>query len=486
MQLLDVMRAALETIKTGVIITSRDGTILFGNKYYDTLSKMEVSRYIGRNIKDFRSELFSENREEMEGKTMLDRCLETGSEIQEIYEYATDDYVLTTVSPIKDSVGEIQYIAYLLVNYSDVMRTEKSLRNSEARENALQSQLQQTMLNTIKNDKIVIESAQSRNIFSTALRVAQTDVSVLLLGESGTGKDVIANFIHNNSARKDKPFIHINLSTIPASLFEAQLFGYKAGAYTGASKEGYAGLIRIADGGTLFLDEIGELPLELQVKILQVIQDREVREVGASKATAVDIRIISATNKDLRELVKQGKFRLDLFYRINTVDITVPPLRERAEDLPRLIHLFLDEYNETYHTEKYMTSSALDLLRNYSWPGNIRELRHVIENICILSSGNRIFAGDLPEEIRNSSGLQSAAQEINAPAADGVTANSRAAGEYTGNGQSENSSLKAAMQSFEKAYISSFLERFPTAEAAAKALGIDASTLSKKRREYHL
>jgi transcriptional regulator with PAS, ATPase and Fis domain len=226
---------------------------------------------------------------------------------------------------------------------------------------------------------------------------------VLLQGESGTGKELIARAIHANGPRRDKPFIPVNCGALPDTLLESEMFGYERGAFTGAVGT-KTGLFEAANGGTLFLDEIGELGASLQVKLLRVMQDQEVRRVGGTGSTKVDVRIITATNRDLEQLVKEGKFRDDLFYRLNVVPITLPSLAERREDIPMLVHHFFEKYRAgSSHGVHGVLPKTMALLRQYRWPGNVRELENVIERAVSLSHGPLVTPEDLPEAIRQGS-----------------------------------------------------------------------------------
>jgi DNA-binding NtrC family response regulator len=213
--------------------------------------------------------------------------------------------------------------------------------------------------------------------------VAPSDASVLIRGETGTGKEVLARYIHKLSGRKDKPFVVVDCTAIPEHLFESELFGHERGAYTGATQR-KLGLVELADGGTIFLDEIGDIPPSLQPKLLRFVETRSFRRVGGLRELKVDVRIISATNRDLEDMVQEGKFRRDLLYRINTIEVEIPPLRERAEDIPLLAEFFLRKFG------KKIRPDTLELLKKYHWPGNIRELRNIIERACLLSKGNFI------------------------------------------------------------------------------------------------
>ncbi len=235
---------------------------------------------------------------------------------------------------------------------------------------------------------IVARSAEMKRILYTAKRVAQTSANVLITGESGVGKDVIANLIHDMGPRSSGPFIAVNCGAIPENLMEAELFGYEEGAYTGAVKS-KKGKFELADGGTLFLDEIGEMPLGLQVKLLRALQDREIYHIGAEQGTRIDIRIIAATNKNLEQAVAEKLFREDLFYRLNVVNLHIPPLRERREDIPAMAQSFLQKIAAEYGKPmEYLDFLAIEALANYEWPGNVRELRNVIERAVVLAESD--------------------------------------------------------------------------------------------------
>lgn len=263
---------------------------------------------------------------------------------------------------------------------------------------------------------IVGSSPQMQDVFKMISKIAPSPSTVLVLGESGTGKELVAYEIHRNSPRSAKPFIKINCAAIPATLIESELFGYDRGAFTGAVTS-KPGRFELAHEGTLFLDEVAEMPLEMQVKLLRVLQEQEFERVGGINTVKVDVRIITATNKDLEAEAKSGRFREDLFYRLNVVPIQLPPLRERKEDIDLLVRFFLKEFNQKF--KKGITGispEAMAALRNYSWPGNIRQLEHALERMVLMSDGAILQFVDLPEEIAESArGRASSEIEIEEP-----------------------------------------------------------------------
>ncbi|KAA0259504.1 sigma-54-dependent Fis family transcriptional regulator [Deferribacter autotrophicus] len=249
-----------------------------------------------------------------------------------------------------------------------------------------------------KNDnerKVIYKSKYMAELFSIAMDVAKSEATVLITGESGTGKEVLARFIHENSRRKNKSFVAINCAAVPENLVESEFFGYEKGAFTGAEKR-KPGKFELADGGTILLDEIGEVPLHLQAKLLRVLQEKEIERLGGIKPVSVDVRIIATTNRDLKEEVNKGNFREDLYYRLNVINIHIPPLRDRKEDVLHLAEFFLEKYSKINGKKfKALSDEAKRVLLDYDWPGNVRELEHTIERAVILSKGERIEPKDL-------------------------------------------------------------------------------------------
>lgn len=247
---------------------------------------------------------------------------------------------------------------------------------------------------SVQETEMIGISAAFKHVLATVDKVADTDANVLLLGENGTGKELIATRIHQRSRRKDEAFVKVDTGALPANLFESELFGHKKGAFTDA-REDRTGRMEAANRGTLLLDEIGNIPIALQVKLLAALQNREVTPLGSNRSIPIDIRLVSATNLDLQQAVRSGQFREDLLYRINTVVITLPPLRERVEDIPLLADHFLKIYTSRYHKgEKSISQEAIRFLQKYSWPGNIRELQHAVERAVILSEHTALQKSD--------------------------------------------------------------------------------------------
>lgn len=271
------------------------------------------------------------------------------------------------------------------MNLSQSKRDSQRLRTQNA---ALKADMEQPYQN------IIGESRAMEQVFQTIEKVAKTDANVLITGENGTGKELAARALHRRSARSENAFITVDMGALPESLFESELFGHEKGAFTDA-KESRAGRFEIATGGTLFLDEIGNIPLQLQPKLLSALQTHEIRRIGSNKTTKIDIRLICATNENIGEMVKKQEFRQDLLYRINTIEIKLPPLRERVEDIPLLAEHFLKKYRSRYKKEIMgITDQALNYLKEYHWPGNIRELEHSVERAIIMTDEKELQKGD--------------------------------------------------------------------------------------------
>jgi transcriptional regulator with PAS, ATPase and Fis domain len=291
-------------------------------------------------------------------------------------------------------------------------------------------------------------------------RVAPLDTTVILFGETGVGKEVFAKYIYQHSARKNKPFIKVNCGAIPANLVESELFGYEKGAFTGADKNGKMGLFELANTGTIFLDEVGELPLDMQVKLLRVLQEQEFERIGGRKPVKVDVRVLAATNRDLEEMVKQKTFRQDLYYRLMIFPVHIPPLREHPDDILPLAQLFLQTLNRKYDFKKYLSPLSAKMMQDYSWPGNIRELRNIIERAVIISNEDEIGPDAL--HLFTVEDRPETKSRVLDPVKD----------------------LKTAMEELELEYINHAYEKYGNVREAAESLGMTPSTFVRKRQKY--
>ena len=317
-------------------------------------------------------------------------------------------------------------------------------------------------------ENIICESANTISVFNFAAKVAPKDSTVLLTGETGVGKEVVAKYIHYNSMRKDNNYIKINCGAIPEHLLESELFGYVGGAFTGADPSGKPGLFELADNGTLFLDEIGELPLNLQSSLLRVLQDGEVTRVGSTKTRKVAVRIIAATNRDLKQMLQEKTFREDLYYRLNVISIIIPPLRERRDDIPALAEMFIQRLNKKYNTKKQVSDTFLLKLMSMNWPGNVRELSNFVERQYIL----------------NESDVLTTIYDMNYHATGDTYQNIQASISNTAMNEPDSLNMDKVVSSIEAALIKTSLKKCTTTKEAAKLLGISQPTFSRKYNKY--
>lgn len=311
--------------------------------------------------------------------------------------------VMTAYGTIKDAVeamklGAFDYITKPFALDEFLLLVERALEVKKLRDENIR--LRKDLSKCYCAPNIVGESAGMKKVFSLIEKISVSDSTVLILGESGTGKELVASTIHYQSNRKDKPLIKVNCAALPEGLIESELFGHERGAFTGALKR-KPGRFELASGGTIFLDEIGDLPLQTQAKILRVTQERQFERIGGTATLTVDVRIIAATNKNLEEEVKVGRFREDLYYRLNVIPITLPPLRERKEDIPNLMEFFMDKYRSKLSKNVRFSKEAVEELLTYDFPGNVRELENIIERCVTLSMSGVIDKEELPSFIRN-------------------------------------------------------------------------------------
>ncbi|AEM79135.1 sigma-54 interaction domain-containing protein [Thermoanaerobacter wiegelii] len=388
-------------------------------------------------------------------------AIEEKKKVTVIQKTKTGRKLLVTATPFFDKDNNIRRIVSISKDITDEEKLKVELQQTKELLQKYEEELSSLRIAHLKNSELIYRSKQMEKLIELVNKVAPTESTILIYGETGVGKEVLSRYIHNIS-RSNGPFIKINCGAIPENLLEAELFGYEKGAFTGAKSEGKPGLIEIADKGTLLLDEISELPLSLQVKLLRVLQEKEFIRVGGIKSIKVDVRIIAASNKDLKELVKEGKLRQDLYYRLNVVPITIPPLRERTQDIPVLAYHFLNIYNEKYGRSKQLTNEVMEVFMKYPWPGNVRELENVIERIVIISENDQITKKDLPGELLNQ-------EESN-----------HLPGVYV----SRLMPLKEASALVEYQLIKQAIEECGSSYKAAEVLGVDQSTIIRKLKKY--
>lgn len=432
----------------GIYITDGQANTLRLNKGFERIMGVSYEDCVGRNM----AELVEQGVFSRSG-TLL--ALEKKEQVTITLVSSAGKEALVTSTPIIDEDGKVIMVVTNVRDITELNQLQRKLEHIEGLSNLYQAELKQLKLQNSR--QMVMSSGKMKDLLNMVMRITAVDSTVLIQGESGVGKDLIAEIIHTSSNRKEAPFVKVNCGAIPENLLESELFGYEAGAFTGASRTGKVGLFELARGGILFLDEIGELPLNLQVKLLRVLQDKEIVRVGGGRPIKVDARILAGTNRDLMDMVKNNYFRLDLYYRLNVIPIVVPPLRERREDIPVLANYFLGIFNEKYHMRKYLHKDVIDRFFAYSWPGNVRELENLVERLVVTSIEDIIHVDDLPVTF-NLDRYYSADNEI--------------------------IPLRQAVENTEKNLLEKAFSRYDSSYKVAKVLEVNQSTVVRKAAKY--
>ncbi|HCY84475.1 MAG TPA: sigma-54-dependent Fis family transcriptional regulator [Desulfobacteraceae bacterium] len=383
---LEIYRLIFNSINHGATVIDPDGRITHMNEPYGRFLGVDAKAQIGKHC----SEVFE--------NTRMHIVAQTGKEeINQSQHINGQDMVVQRIPMKKDGRLIGVYGQVIFKDVSEVGALAKQLSLLESKVKAYEKELFNLRSTRYTFDSIIGESREIRYLKEQAWQAALNDSTVLVTGESGTGKELFAQSIHHGSRRRLHPFIRINCAAIPKDLLESELFGYEAGAFTGAKAKGKAGKFELADQGTIFLDEIGDLPLDMQPKLLRVLEEKEFEKIGGTRIIRPDFRVICATNQDLEALMEQGRFRKDLFYRLNVIPIEIPPLRERREDiLPIARHLMEKMTREANLREKRIEKEAEKELTHHDWPGNVRELSNVLERAMYASDSPMIYKGDLP------------------------------------------------------------------------------------------
>lgn len=388
--------------------------------------------------------------------------------------FSTEVIIITGVGTVESAVSAIKLGAYdyLTKPFEDIHQVASLVEKARERYELVQKirKLERQSTDQYQFEEIVGKSPKMQEMYHLVENIAPTSTTVLIVGESGTGKELVAGAIHRRSNRKEKPFVVINCAAIPEQLLESELFGHRKGSFTGAIAD-KRGLFDEADQGTIFLDEIGEIPTSVQVKLLRVLQEGEIRPVGSNQSHHINVRMITATNKDLPSLIKEGRFREDLYYRIHVIGVQLPPLRDRKEDISLLGYHFLKKHSERLHkkVDKFSVD-ALQTLQNYNWVGNVRELENVVERACVLVAGDTIHVKDLPPQVLGASfylgdetGSKDLTQYVYKDAKD------------------------KALHSFNRSYLTSLLQQtFGNISDASEKAGMDRSNLKKIIKRYNI
>lgn len=447
----NMLNSVLNYVSDGILVCDAHGKIININSAYETLFGVKREEIVGIYVHDFAhrykipetvESYVIESKKQIKKEMNIQRT-QKKIEAVSIPVFNKNNKLFRIISRVRDITRVEQLNSALVIE--DVSATTNWAEQHEFMKS------------------IIASSSAMRNVIVKAGHVAAVDTNVLLFGESGVGKEVVTEVIHKLSERCKGLLLKINCGAIPETLLESELFGYEKGSFTGANVKGKIGLFELAQGGTIFLDEIGEIPLNLQVKLLRAIQQREIIRVGGTKTIKLDVRLIAATNRDLEKMVEEGKFREDLYYRINVVPIFIPPLRERKEDIPELVLHFLAKFNKQYKQSKKMSQEAMEMLTDFSWPGNVRQLENMIEQLVVMSSTDVIDAAQLPNKIL---------RETQPPQTFQLSPKGR--------------SLKEIMSKYEKEILKEMLKEHKTIRKTAIELKTDHSTIVRKLKKYNI
>ncbi|HWJ02192.1 MAG TPA: sigma 54-interacting transcriptional regulator, partial [Verrucomicrobiae bacterium] len=444
------LNSIIQSSADGFFITDTTGTILRVNKAFEEMSQSSAQELIGKKMQQFVDQgLFSHY--------LADLVLQRKRAVT-VMETKQDMSLLITGSPVWDEQGEIVRVVINLRNMTSLNQLRQELM--DAKRLSQQYHLELAELRKRQESGIIGFSREMERVLELAGRVAKVDSTVLLRGESGVGKEMIAQMLHAQSARVDGPFIKLNCGAIPEALLESELFGYAAGAFTGARRDGKPGMFELAHTGTIFLDEVGDLPPSLQAKLLRVLQDREFVPVGGVSPRRVDVRILAATHKDLESMVKAGEFREDLFFRLNVVPIWIPPLRERGKDIIDLLYHFRDKFSKKYGIMREFAPEVIEAFLNYDWPGNVRELENMVERLMVVTQGEQILPSHLPAHMKQAK-QEGYGIEVHALMP-----------------------LKDAVNLVEEQLVKQAMEEYGSTYKAAQVLGVNQSTVVRRMAKF--
>ena len=454
------LKTIISASSDGIWVCDGQGVVVTINTASEALNGIQAKDVVGKNInqllddKNFDQSVTTQVLSSGRQETLIQRAQKTKR------------LLLCTGTPARDEDGNI---ALIVVNERDMTELDR-LRNKYDHNQKLtkrfKEEIAELSLRELDHNTIIADSGKMKHILQKAQKLANIGASnILIMGASGTGKGLLAKFIHKNSSRKSNPFIEINCAALPENLLEAELFGYEKGAFTGAAKDGKIGLFELAQGGTLFLDEIGDMPINLQTKLLKYLDDKEFRRLGGTKPIKVECATVSATNRNLSSRVKESLFREDLYYRLNSFTLDIPSLSERCDDIPGLVKFYLEKYNRKYERTKHVSSQMLETLKTYAFPGNTRELKHIVENAVVL--GDDILIDDF---IYTSTSIRSTSSASPLPS----------------NPTPDEMDFNTAIENYEKQLLVYSKKHCQTTREIAKFLKISQPTVVRKLNKYGL
>lgn len=458
--LCDYIEQLYDTFSDAVCVSDSNGVIVLVNKRYSELTGLPKEKVVGMHVQEMvKDGVFD---------TVLNaQVVNSGENVASVQRLYNGLVLMLDGHPIKNDAGKVSYVVTIIRDITALSELREVVTAQKELLETFHSHYDDAARVEQPRYPRVLQSAAMRQLYGEASGIARTDATVLLLGETGTGKDVMARHIHGISQRASGPFIKLDCGSIPENLIESELFGYDPGSFSGASRHGKAGLVEAANNGTLFLDEIGELPLSLQSRLLRVLQDREVLRLGATAPKKVDVRVIAATNKNLEEEMERGAFRKDLYYRLNVAVLRLPPLRKRKADILPLAQGFLNYYGRKYNKSVRFSAEVENLLQAHTWPGNVRELENLVQSALIKCKKDIIEARDLDGISQVQPQMENRPRSLPLPSLDGKT-------------------FKSIVHDLEAELIDAGLKKYGSMDEVARNFQVDRSTIFRKMRQHKL
>jgi len=450
------LEAIIDSSSDGLFVCDASANVIRVNPASERIHKVKAEQLVGKNMVDLIKDGFIDQSAALQAIQKN----KTVSLLQE----KDNRKIISIGTPVFDNDGTIIRVVVSERDITEIDNLQRELEEQGSLKDQLQYQLLEMQLADLKTHKIIARSPSMVRVVEKALKVSPVNSTVLITGESGVGKGLIANLIHKNSGRAEKPLIRINCGAIPETLIESELFGYEAGAFTGARTGGKPGSLELADGGSLFLDEIGELPLSAQVKLLRFLEKGHLTRLGGTKVLTIDARILVATHRNLQDMVAKGTFRQDLYYRLNVIPLRVPALRERKDCISPLVRYYVDYFANIAGMKKRISRSSLDALLSYSYPGNVRELMNICEHAIVMSETEVVDHLDLPRDV--------VGRESESSLLDTV---------WTGD-----MTLKEMLESVEKKVVLQAIQKYKNQSTVAAVLGVSQPTIARRLQKYNI
>lgn len=456
------LRELIRHSNDNIVVTDGEGIVLRSSPNCKAIYGCDVDELIGRSVQQLQEmEVFK--------PSVTLQVLESKKEVQVLQRTNNGRIVMATGIPVLGPDRKIIRVISFSHDLTEIEQLKEDYEQLQMKMKRYETEIEALRFKDTNLDGIIIQSPAMKKIWHLISRMETSDASVVLYGESGVGKSIFARAFHRYSNRSKHAFIEVNCGAIPENLFESEIFGYEPGAFTGADRKGKPGLVELAHEGTLFLDEVAEIPLDQQVKLLKVLEEKQITRVGGAQSIPVDFRLITATNKNLEQMVQQGKFREDLYYRLHVIPINIPALRERKEDIDHLIHYYVTVLNEKYETSKILHPVTVETLKDYDWPGNVRELENILERVIVTSEEQTIYPEALP--------LQHLTAETSRESKQGI---------QLADFEAEGLTLQEHLEQVEKEWLKRAYRQYKTTYEMAAYLGISQPTVVRRLKKYRI